>query len=63
MKGRALLRSAFKAVTEEADCWVGAKAEAEARRVAAATNFIMVIILNRFQQYKVLFRLGLKRLG
>jgi hypothetical protein len=37
-----VLRSAFKDVTERADCWVGAKAEAEARRAAAATNFIMV---------------------
>ncbi len=42
MKGRDLLRSAFKDVTERADCWLGAKAEAEARRAAAATNFIMV---------------------
>lgn len=42
MKGRDLLRSAFNDVTERADCWLGAKAEAEARRAAAATNFIMV---------------------
>ena len=43
MKGRDLLRSAFKEVTEREDCWEGAKAEAEARRAAAATNFIMVV--------------------
>jgi hypothetical protein len=42
MKGRDVLRSAFKAVTELADCCIGAKAEAdEARRARAAANFIM----------------------
>ena len=45
MNGRDLLRSAFNAVTEVADCWVGAKAEAEARREAAATNFIIILFV------------------
>jgi hypothetical protein len=42
MKGRALLRSAFKATLERADCWAGAKAEADARRAARTVYFIIV---------------------
>jgi hypothetical protein len=37
-----VLRSAFKATLEGADCWAGAKAEADARRAARAVNFIIV---------------------
>lgn len=42
MKGRDLLRSAFKATLVRA-CWAGAKAEADAvRRAARVAYFIMV---------------------
>jgi hypothetical protein len=44
MKGSALLFSADKEVIERADCWAGAKAEAELARRAAVrvASFIMV---------------------
>jgi hypothetical protein len=43
MKGRDLLRSAFRETTERADCWEGAKAEADADKSAImAADFIMV---------------------
>lgn len=45
MKGRDLLRSAFKATLVRA-CWAGAKAEADAeRRAARAAYFIIVELL------------------
>jgi hypothetical protein len=48
MKGRDLLASPFNKVTERADCWAGAKAEAdEARRAATAANFIIVDLSRR----------------
>lgn len=43
MKGRALLRSAFRDMTERVDCWAGAKAEADAENTATrVASFIMV---------------------
>ena len=44
MKGRDLLRSAFKEVAARPGCWAGAKAAADPARRAAerAANFIMV---------------------
>jgi hypothetical protein len=49
MKGSALLFSADKEVMERADCWAGAKAEAELARRAAVrvASFIMVKEWNR----------------
>jgi hypothetical protein len=49
MKGSALLFSADKEVIERADCWAGAKAEAELARRATVrvASFIMVIEWNR----------------
>jgi hypothetical protein len=43
MKGRDLLRSAFRETTDRADCWAGAKAEADAENTATiVASFIMV---------------------
>ena len=44
MKGRDLLFSAFKETTERADCWAGAKAEADAERRAATRAAYFIIV-------------------